>query len=89
VPLGHLQQRAGKTLIATYETPDTAFADVENVLLYYVGTAIFSQLVSGGVTCRREPSSDDWHHVGYEITDQVLDPDSGPPAARADTQPQR
>ncbi|WP_432981943.1 hypothetical protein [Dactylosporangium sp. CA-233914] len=66
-----LPRTASGALLATYDAPDSSTVDVENVLLYNVGTGVFRRLVAGGVTCRRGRSGDGWHHVRYEVVDEA------------------
>lgn len=52
-------------LYAEYAAPDASFADLENVLLYNVGSGCYSHLARRGLVCRRTPSVDHLHHVTY------------------------
>lgn len=52
-------------LYAEYSAPDAAYADLENVLLYNVGSGCYSHLAHRGIVCRRLPSADHLHHVRY------------------------
>ncbi|MDZ5621621.1 hypothetical protein [Nocardioides bizhenqiangii] len=75
---------ATSVLYAEYAAPDAAFADLENVLLYNVGSGCYSHLARRGIICRRMPSGDHLHHVTYasiESTD-VIAP-TGPVLAAA------
>lgn len=57
-------------LEAEYATPDAAFADLENVLLYNLGSGCYSHLTTNnGLVCRRVRSEDDRHRVRYTVTD--------------------
>jgi len=56
-------------LYAEYATPDDEFADLENVLLYNVGSGCYTHLARRGIVCRRTPSTDHLHHVRYTSTD--------------------
>lgn len=62
-------------LVATYASPDDSFVDVENVLLYNVGSASLSPLMAGGVVCSRIPSANELHHVSYSVVPSLPDPD--------------
>lgn len=57
----------GAHLRAEYATPDADFADVENVLLYNVGTGCYRHLTAGGLEVIRSESPDIRHHVTYEL----------------------
>lgn len=52
-------------LYAEYATPDDGFADLENVLLYNLGSSCYAHLARHGLICRRTSSSDHLHHVSY------------------------
>jgi hypothetical protein len=52
-------------LYAEYATPNQSFADLENVLLYNLGSGCFSHLAREGLSCRRVASRDDLHYVRY------------------------
>lgn len=56
-------------LYAEYATPDDEFADLENVLLYNLGSGCYAHLARQGIICRRTPSTDQLHHVRYASTD--------------------
>jgi len=73
-----LDPRAGHGLLAEYLAPDDAFVDVENVLLYNVGTAVFAPVAATGITCRRGRASDDRHHVRYRLVEAAPAPGGGP-----------
>lgn len=45
--------------------PDVAHADLENVLLYNLGSGCYSHLAHQGIVCRRRPGTDHLHHVRY------------------------
>lgn len=81
-----LRPRAGQALLAEYRAPDEDFADVENVLLYNVGSSAFTSLGMTGVTCRRGPSSDDFHRVRYELVDEAPAPGRGLVAAQVEAE---
>src|SRR4051812_38704168 len=55
-------------LLAEYATPDDGFADLENVLLYNIGSGSYSHLCRRGLVCRRVRSADRLHHVRYRLT---------------------
>jgi hypothetical protein len=59
--------RATRTgiLYAEYATPDQSFADLENVLLYNLGSGCYAHLARRGIVCRRTSSADDLHRVSY------------------------
>lgn len=59
--------RATRTgiLYAEYATPDQSFADLENVLLYNLGSGCYAHLARQGIICRRTSSHDDLHRVSY------------------------
>lgn len=40
-------------LVAEYAAPEAAFVDLENVLLYNVGSGCYSHLTTQGLLCRR------------------------------------
>jgi len=56
-------------LYAEYATPDDAFADLENVLLYNLGSGCYAHLARQGIVCRRTSSTDDLHRVSYTNTE--------------------
>ncbi|MEJ7634544.1 hypothetical protein [Aeromicrobium sp.] len=58
-------------LLAEYATPDEDFADLENVLLYNVGSGSYSHLTRRGMICRRVKSADEFHRVSYTVTDRT------------------
>jgi hypothetical protein len=66
------------TLAARYDAPDDTFADLENVLLYNVGMAVFAPLIIGGLTCQRGRSRDGYHHVEYRLVAQSPPPGEVP-----------
>jgi len=45
----------GWILRAEYEAPDHEFADLENVLLYNVGSGAYGHLTGAGMSLRRRP----------------------------------
>jgi hypothetical protein len=65
--LRQLLPACGQVLHAEYEAPDRDFADLENVLLYNVGSGAYSHLVVDGVELRRFPGPDQLHRVSYEM----------------------
>jgi hypothetical protein len=75
--LGKLEAGPGQGLLARYLAPNNDFVDVENVLLYNVGTGVFAPLMRGGLTCRREASPEARHHVTYQVVDSPPDPGGG------------
>lgn len=64
-----LRPLADALLDAEYATPDSDFADLENVLLYNVGARFYMPLASNGIVCRRVPSPDELHRVRYSLSD--------------------
>lgn len=56
-------------LVAEYATPDDGFADLENVLLYNLGSGCYGHLARRGIICRRTSSTDHLHHVRYISTE--------------------
>jgi hypothetical protein len=76
-----LAAHPGRALLACYDAPDDDNVDVENVLLYNVGMAVFGPLVGAGLTCSRGRSADGLHHVRYEIVDGAPDPGGVAPVA--------
>lgn len=57
---------------AEYATPDRSFADLENVLLYNLGSGCYAHLAQRGIVCRRTSSVDGLHRVSYasmEVSD--------------------
>ncbi|ABS05838.1 hypothetical protein Krad_4375 [Kineococcus radiotolerans SRS30216 = ATCC BAA-149] len=75
--IADLDPRAAHGLLAEYLTPDDVFVDVENVLLYNVGTAVFAPVVAVGITCRQGRAPDDRHHVRYRVVESPLAPGGG------------
>ncbi|PRY04008.1 hypothetical protein [Kineococcus rhizosphaerae] len=73
-----LDPHTGQALLAEYLSPDHAFVDVENVLLYNVGTAVFAPVVAAGITCRRGRAPDEHHHVSYRVVPSPPEPGGGP-----------
>lgn len=71
----------GARLRAVYASPDREFADVENVLLYNVGSANYRHLVAGGLEASRVRSTSARHEVTYELTTDALPVFDGPPVA--------
>lgn len=71
-------------LLAEYATPDVEFADLENVLLYNVGSGAYSHLTRRGLICRRVRSWDGLHRVRYTLTERTDWPEfTGPLLATA------
>ncbi|MEU1591820.1 hypothetical protein ABZ468_02910 [Streptomyces sp. NPDC005708] len=70
-----LEPERGHGLIAEYDAPDDAFADVENVLLYNIGAGSYGHLLGPGLVCRRGSSTDGRHHVRYTLASAIPDPD--------------
>lgn len=58
----------GKHLRAVYASPDRAFADVENVLLYNLGTGCYRHLTECGLEVMRTASVDSLHRMTYSLT---------------------
>jgi hypothetical protein len=56
---------AGSVLYAEYAAPEPASVELENVLLYNVGSGCYSHLALNGVICRRTVSHDGLHHMTY------------------------
>ncbi|KRF34800.1 hypothetical protein [Nocardioides sp. Soil805] len=56
-------------LVAEYGTPDDSFVDLENVLLYNVGTGCYAHLAKHGIVCQRKASVDDLHRVTYSVVE--------------------
>lgn len=52
-------------LYAEYGAPDGGFADLENVLLYNLGSGCYAHLSRHGIICRRTASTDQLHRVTY------------------------
>lgn len=63
--LRSMREGQAGVLYAEYATPDQSFADLENVLLYNLGSGCFTHLAHQGLICRRVASRDDLHHVRY------------------------
>ncbi|MEV8562317.1 hypothetical protein AB0478_38935 [Streptomyces sp. NPDC051917] len=70
-----LEPERGHALVAEYDAPDDAFADVENVLLYNIGAGSYGHLLGPGLVCRRASSTDGRHHVRYTLVSAIPDPD--------------
>lgn len=71
-------------LCAEYATPDSDFADLENVLLYNLGWRYYRHLAANGLVCRRIVSGDRLHHVVYHLRRPSSDaPFKGSAIARA------
>ena len=58
----------GMHLRAVYASPDREFADVENVLLYNVGSGSYGHLTGSGIEVLRTSSPDSNHHLDYRLT---------------------
>lgn len=56
-------------LYGEYATPDEEFADLENVLLYNLGSGCYAHLARRGIVCRRTSSTDNLHHLRYTSTE--------------------
>jgi hypothetical protein len=52
-------------LYAEYGTPGEGLADLENVLLYNLGSGCYAHLAELGIVCRRTPSFDGLHRLRY------------------------
>ncbi|UAL31122.1 hypothetical protein K8W59_06530 [Nocardioides rotundus] len=55
-------------LRAVYSTPTHELADLENVLFYNLGSSSYRHLTHHGVEAFRTSSSDERHHVSYQLT---------------------
>ncbi len=73
-----LRPRPGEGLLAEYFSPDRAFVDIENLLLYNVGMGVFAPLTTAGLTCRRDRSRSKRHEVRYSTVEPLPDPGTGP-----------
>jgi len=73
--LRSMREGQAGVLYAEYATPDQSFADLENVLLYNLGSGCFTHLAHQGLICRRVASRDDLHHVRYTS----IEPQDVPP----------
>ncbi|MFT4299862.1 MAG: hypothetical protein QM597_09535 [Aeromicrobium sp.] len=80
--LAGLQATPGSVLQATYAAPDDAFVDVENVLVYNVGTGCFRHVTGDGITLRRTRSADHRHGLRYEMVPATALRAGGPSAVR-------
>jgi len=69
--LRSMRATAGSLLYAEYAPPEPAFVDLENVLLYNIGSGCYSHLAREGVICRRTLSNDGLHHVSYVSTEET------------------
>ncbi len=59
-------------LEAEYGAPEAAaFVDLENVLLYNVGSGCYSHLTDQGLLCLRIPSKDERHRVSYRVAEPM------------------
>lgn len=67
--LRSMKATSTSVLYAAYATPDDGFADLENVLLYNVGSGCYAHLARRGIICRRTRSTDGLHHVQYISTE--------------------
>ena len=77
--LRSMQASSTSVLYAEYAAPDPAFADLENVLLYNIGSGCYSHLARNGLVCRRTSSADHLHHVTYASIESA---DVTPPTGR-------
>jgi hypothetical protein len=55
----------GLALVASYASPDRAFVDVENAVLYNIGASAYAHLLNDGLYCQRVPSTDERHQLSY------------------------
>jgi len=69
--LRSMKQTHTSILYAQYAAPDAAFADLENVLLYNLGSGCYSHLAQSGIICRRTRSVDRLHHVTYTCVESA------------------
>ncbi len=67
--LRSMKSTSTSILYAEYATPDDDFADLENVLLYNVGSGCYAHLAHRGIICRRSRSTDGLHRVHYMSTE--------------------
>lgn len=67
----------GCGLAATYFAPDQGVVDVENVLLYNVGSGSYGHLVGGGLAVQRSRSPDALHHLDYRVQRVSTPTDAG------------
>jgi hypothetical protein len=74
VALRGLADGPSQGLLAQYDAPAEAFVDLENVLLYNVGMAVFGPVLGAGVTCRRGSSADGRHYMRYQTMPSLPDP---------------
>lgn len=63
--LRSLQATRGGILYAEYAAPDQGFADLENVLLYNLGSGCYKHLARQGIVCCKTMSPDELHRVRY------------------------
>ena len=63
-------------LAAEYVAPVAAFVDLENVLLYNVGSGCYSHLTRQGLLCRRNQSEDARHRLTYCVAEPLEWPES-------------
>ena len=75
--LGKLVASPEQGLLARYLAPNDDFVDVENVLLYNIGTGLFAPLIRGGITCRRDARPEALHNLTYRVVDSPPDPGGG------------
>ncbi|MFZ2501621.1 MAG: hypothetical protein WAW88_02960 [Nocardioides sp.] len=68
--LRDLEPVEGKHLRAVYASPDRDFADVENVLLYNLGTGCYRHLTASGMEVMRTASADGLHRMTYSLTNR-------------------
>jgi hypothetical protein len=74
----------GCGLVATYLAPDHGVVDVENVLLYNVGSGSYGHLVGGGLAVQRSGSPDAMHHLDYRVQHVTVPTDAGAVIATID-----
>lgn len=85
--LKELEPADGSVLHGNYATPDHDFVDLENVLLYNVGSGAYSHLLAEGLHLRRIRSPDDRHRLSYEMDAPTpRTPESGTVLAKFSTQ---
>jgi hypothetical protein len=60
-----MRATTSNVLYGEYAAPEPAFVDLENVLLYNVGSGCYSHLTHEGIVCRRTVSDDCLHPIKY------------------------
>jgi hypothetical protein len=60
-----MRATTSNVLYGEYAAPEPAFVDLENVLLYNVGSGCYSHLTHEGIVCRRTVSDDCLHAIKY------------------------